>query len=167
MSKYFNVGDLVCAEVQQFFHDGAASLHTRSSKYRKLKNGALIIVPSVLVKRSKSHFITLSCNVQVILGLNGYIWVAKNIPISPEIANQPEGMFSDVNDEISLEDRDCIIRVCNVITCLSKQHFLISETSIAFAYDISLEYEPRHILLVENQIQIVQQTREQLEQATE
>ena len=80
MRNYFAEGDLVCAEVQQLFSDGAASLQTRSTRYGKLRNGQLVIVPPVLVRRCKTHFTTLPCGVDVVLGLNGYIWVSKSVP---------------------------------------------------------------------------------------
>ena len=32
-------------------------------------------VPSSLIKRSRSHFLTINENVQVIIGMNGVIWV--------------------------------------------------------------------------------------------
>lgn len=73
-------GDLVVAELQQFFADGAYSLHTRSLKYGKLRNGSFVSVSPGLVQRCKSHFHSLSCGVDVILGLNGYIWVSAHVP---------------------------------------------------------------------------------------
>jgi exosome complex component RRP4 len=51
-------------------------LHTRSTKYGKLKHGMLVAVPSHLIKRLKHHFHKLPCGVNVILGCNGYVWVA-------------------------------------------------------------------------------------------
>jgi exosome complex component RRP4 len=98
MRSFFAEGDLLSAEVQAFFGDGACSLHTRNIKYGKLRNGTLVVVPSALVKRSKSHFLTLACGVDIVLGLNGYIWIAKHVYISPEMANQPEGLYSNQND---------------------------------------------------------------------
>ena len=38
----FFAGDLISAEVQNVHNDGASSLHTRSLKYGKLSQGALI-----------------------------------------------------------------------------------------------------------------------------
>lgn len=80
MRSFFMEGDLVVAEVQAFFGDGAYSLHTRSLKYGKLRNGSFITVPPALVQRCKSHFHSLACGVDVILGLNGYIWVSAHVP---------------------------------------------------------------------------------------
>ncbi|KAJ5288508.1 Ribosomal protein L27 [Penicillium angulare] len=41
---FFNEGDLVIAEVQSVHQDGSASLHTRSLKYGKLRNGVFLAV---------------------------------------------------------------------------------------------------------------------------
>lgn len=82
MRNFFMEGDLVVAEVQAFFSDGAYSLHTRSLKYGKLRNGSFIAVSPGLVQRCKSHFHSLACGVDVILGLNGYIWVSAHVPQS-------------------------------------------------------------------------------------
>ena len=54
-------------------------LHTRGFKFCKLRNGSFVNVPPVLVQRCKSQFHTLPCGVDVILGLNGYIWVNKKV----------------------------------------------------------------------------------------
>jgi len=37
MRGFFEEGDLLVAEVQAFFSDGAMSLHTRSLKYGKVR----------------------------------------------------------------------------------------------------------------------------------
>jgi exosome complex component RRP4 len=37
MRTFFEEGDLLVAEVQAFFADGAMSLHTRSLKYGKVR----------------------------------------------------------------------------------------------------------------------------------
>ena len=41
---YFADGELLVAEVQSLFQDGSASLHTRSLKYGKLRNGFFVAV---------------------------------------------------------------------------------------------------------------------------
>ncbi|KAJ5922615.1 Ribosomal protein L27 [Penicillium verrucosum] len=42
--SFFSEGDLVVAEVQSVHQDGSASLHTRSLKYGKLRNGVFLAV---------------------------------------------------------------------------------------------------------------------------
>lgn len=79
MRTFFTEGDLLVAEVQQLFSDGAASLHTRSLKYGKLRNGVFVVIPPMLVVRSKSHMYPLGSGVHCILGTNGYVWVSKDV----------------------------------------------------------------------------------------
>lgn len=77
MRTLLKEGDLLNCEVQTLFHDGSASLHTRSLKYGKLKNGIFLEVPRSLIIRSKNHSFVLQGNVSIILGVNGYIWIYK------------------------------------------------------------------------------------------
>ena len=144
MREFFTEGDLLVAEVQNFFGDGAMSLHTRSMKYGKLRNGQLVTVPAGLIVRLKSHFRTLPCGVDLILGLNGHIWVAANInldttaaPIDVE-AGASSKLYSSVNDPISDDQRQAIARVAACIRTLADAGAPISDTTIAAAYDASL-----------------------------
>lgn len=77
MRSFLKEGDLLNAEVQSLFQDGSASLHTRSLKYGKLRNGQFCQVPCSLIIRSKNHTHNLPGNVTVVLGVNGYIWLRK------------------------------------------------------------------------------------------
>ena len=73
-------------------------LHKSSSK---LRNGQLVTIPPVLVRRLKSHFVTLPCDVDLILGLNGYIWVSKHvieIEQEGEEGFDAEAVYSNRND---------------------------------------------------------------------
>ncbi|KAF9244137.1 hypothetical protein BU15DRAFT_86090 [Melanogaster broomeanus] len=136
-------GDLLVAEVQAFFSDGAMSLHTRSLKYGKLRNGQLVIVPSVLVRRLKSHFISLPCGVNLILGLNGYIWVSKHIPDSDQGDEgfDAEAVYSNQNDNIDIATRSAISRVSNIIRILADQFVPLTDTLLLEAYDWVIERE--------------------------
>jgi exosome complex component RRP4 len=117
----------------------------------------LVQVPSHLIKRSKSHFVTLACNVDVILGLNGYVWVSKHITVLPD-ANEFEDLYSPLNASISREDRICIARVCNVITALAGKNAMIFESSIVYAYESSLEFTLDEIVKDEVIAVIVEKT---------
>ena len=67
----------------------------------QLRNGQLVIVPPILVRRLKSHFISLPCGVDLILGLNGYIWVSKHIKESEQEGEEgfdAEAVYSNQND---------------------------------------------------------------------
>ncbi|CAO1616856.1 unnamed protein product [Parajaminaea phylloscopi] len=107
MRQFFKEGDLLVAEVQGVFGDGTTSLHTRSLRYGKLRNGRLARVPPRLVKRGKSHFIRLEQDgqtVEMILGLNGWIWLSgvgamQGSSISQ--ANGPAGAGAAADDSAS------------------------------------------------------------------
>ena len=111
MRTFFTEGDLLVAEVQQLFSDGAASLHTRSLKYGKLRNGVFLSIPPVLVVRSKAHMYSLGRGVHCILGTNGYVWVSKDVKslstatgsITRIEEEASEAIYSNVN-EVQLLD---------------------------------------------------------------
>jgi exosome complex component RRP4 len=74
MRNYFDLNDVLVAEVQKVNKNGGAALHTRSDKYKRLESGVLEVVPAMLAKRYKSHFIE-NGDVEIIIGANGYIWI--------------------------------------------------------------------------------------------
>lgn len=82
MRNFLKEGDLLNAEVQSVFSNGMASLHTRSLKYGKLRNGIYLRVPSSLIIKQKNHTYNLPGNVSIILGVNGYIWLSKTSNVS-------------------------------------------------------------------------------------
>ena len=93
MRLLYAENDLVSAEVQSFYADGAVALHTRSLKYGRLVNGTLVKVPPTIVKRVKRHFHEIdvvsvfgdgdgdhnnsgnNSGVEVLLGCNGFVWI--------------------------------------------------------------------------------------------
>ncbi|EQB61699.1 exosome complex exonuclease rrp4 [Vairimorpha apis BRL 01] len=75
MREYFDIDDLLVAEVQKISKTGFVSLHTRSEKYKKLLNGILIKIPSSLVPQLKTKFLNFS-DFEIIIGCNGYIWIS-------------------------------------------------------------------------------------------
>src|SRR5438034_4263046 len=95
--SFFSEGDLVVAEVQSVHQDGTASLHTRSLKYGKLRNGVFLAVAGMGgggagtaggsgsgVVRSRRQVWTINAangggEIDVILGVNGYIWISKHV----------------------------------------------------------------------------------------
>jgi exosome complex component RRP4 len=68
--------------VQQLYADGGALLHTHSLKYGKLRNWVFVSILPMLSVRSKSHMCPVENVVHVILGMNGYVWVSKNIKVN-------------------------------------------------------------------------------------
>lgn len=150
MRAFFQEGDLLVAEVQSLFQDGSVGLHTRSLRYGKLRNGVLVVVPPVLIRRHKSHFLTLEHlqggAVDLVLGLNGLVWVAKHVPfdvakaegegenveVGPAgrgVAMDIDGVYSDVNESIAPGTRAAISRVCFVLAILA--HYSLPITAAA------------------------------------
>lgn len=133
---------LLVAEVQAFFSDGAMSLHTRSLKYGKLRNGMLVSLSPRLIRRLKSHFIHLpppcgTKGVDVILGLNGYVWVSLGSRQGRDLnaeGLESEGVYRNDNDEMSAEDRMAITDVANVIMMLATHDVPLSDTLISEGY---------------------------------
>ncbi len=67
----------------------------------QLRNGQLVTVPPILIRRLKSHFFALPCGVDIILGINGYIWVSKHIKEHEQVGEQAfdaEAVYSNKND---------------------------------------------------------------------
>ena len=94
MRSYFQEGDLLVAEVQIVSSNdmgNGATLHTRSLKYGKLRNGVFLSVSGTGggsgVVRSKRQVFTVSTggygvaggDVDVVLGVNGYIWLSRHV----------------------------------------------------------------------------------------
>ncbi|SNX86944.1 related to RRP4 - 3`-5` exoribonuclease [Melanopsichium pennsylvanicum] len=161
MRNFFQENDLLVAEVQMMFQDNSSALHTRSLRYGKLKNGVLVTASPNLIQRLKSHFVhlkdeSLSLDVDLIIGLNGYIWIAKHFPYNQPsnssgtdergLAGSGVGMdidatYSDQNDaDLSVELRMQILRVAKCIHMLDAYHHPISDATIHALVSISVAY---------------------------
>ncbi|KAF8605795.1 hypothetical protein BDV93DRAFT_537182 [Ceratobasidium sp. AG-I] len=138
MRTFFEEGDLLVAEVQSLFSDGSISLHTRSLRYGKLRNGQLVAVPRGLVRRLKSHFFSLPCGVDLILGLNGYIWVSKHVKEINQVGEEgfdAESVYSNKNDPIDTTTSRAIARVSNIIRVLARHHIPFTDHLIEQVYE--------------------------------
>jgi exosome complex component RRP4 len=84
--KFFIEGELLSAEIQAVHQDGSISLHTRNTKYGKLNYGILLKVSPKNIQRSKNHLMHLEpCDLDIVIGLNGYIWVgAHALPVEDD-----------------------------------------------------------------------------------
>ncbi|OAX84771.1 hypothetical protein ACJ72_00851 [Emergomyces africanus] len=167
--SFFNEGDLLVAEVQAVHQDGAASLHTRSLKYGKLRNGVFLAVGGMSaaggvvrgsgVVRSRRQVWTLTGShgageIDVILGVNGYIWIAKHagdgdagasaggdVSITRMEEMVSSAIYSSQNDEIGLATRREIARLCGCIRVLVEGGVKVDEETVMKAYQASLEIE--------------------------
>ena len=141
MRQMFAEGDLVSAEVQQMFGDGAISLHARSLKYGKLTNGLLVQVPCTLVKRLPQHFVSLQCGVDVIVGSNGNIWISPTRSAVVDGLDETAAFAAKAAASAiapTAEERQRLSRVRNSVTLLRTLGSLIDPPIIMRVYAASM-----------------------------
>ncbi|KAI1875552.1 uncharacterized protein JN550_001838 [Neoarthrinium moseri] len=161
---FFSEGELLVAEVQQLYNDGAAVLHTRSLKYGKLRNGVFMAVTGTGggggVVRARRQAFTLDISssgaeggekIDVILGVNGYIWISKHIEgegaaaesSGPGITRIEESVglnvYSSQNDSIPLDTMREIARTRGVITALVENGLRVDEEMVTKGYQEAVE----------------------------
>ncbi|KAI6768331.1 hypothetical protein HG530_006340 [Fusarium avenaceum] len=155
--SFFAEGDLVVAEVQQLHQDGAASLHTRSLKYGKLRNGVFVAVTGTGggggVVRSKRQVWTMDAansggKVDVLLGVNGYIWVSKHIEgdtaaeaaginrMEESVSNK---VYSSQNDPMEVTTMREIARIRSVILALVENGLKVDEDTVTRGYSEAVD----------------------------
>lgn len=159
---FFSEGDLLVAEVQSVYQDGAASLHTRSLRYGKLRNGVFIRVSGTgggggVVRARRQVWTVNTANgggdVDVVLGVNGYIWICKHsrgeLVASSEEAKKmneitrmeeavSESMYSNRNDDIQPQTRREIARLTGCVKALVENGIRVDEEMIMATYHASL-----------------------------
>jgi exosome complex RNA-binding protein Rrp4 len=183
---FFSEGDLVVAEVQSVHSDGSASLHTRSLKYGKLRNGMFLAVTGTGgsgasarsaakggvgsgstaatgsaggVVRSRRQVWTVNTangggDVDVILGVNGYIWISKHADSTAAASSTTENVsitrmeemvsssiYSSQNDEIAPRTRREISRLAGCIQVLVEGGVRVDEETVMRAYEASLQID--------------------------
>ncbi|KAM7221311.1 exosome complex component rrp4 [Rhypophila decipiens] len=164
---FFAEGDLLVAEVQSLFGDGGASLHTRSLKYGKLRNGVFVAVSGMGggggVVRSRRQVWTMEgANngglIDIVLGVNGYVWISKHVETaavvednnnksdnkpSVGITNMEEvvsaTMYSSQNDKIEVDTMREIARLRGVITALVENGLRVDEDMVVKGYHEAVE----------------------------
>ena len=169
--SFFREGELVVAEVQSIFQDGAASLHTRSLKYGKLRNGVFLSVGGQggrsggVVRARRQMWSVRAGNgggmVDVVLGVNGYIWICKHASVGGEEARTEggplsqgqkiaitrledavsEGMYEARNEEVGRQTRREIARLAGCVRALVAEGLRVDEERVMRAYDAALELE--------------------------
>ena len=158
---------MLVAEVQAVGgSDGVASLHARSLRYGKLRNGVFLSVSGVGgggggVVRARRQVFGVNANagggvgVDVILGVNGYIWVSKHVEggeergkgggVSVSVSNLDDAVgreiYSSQNDEIDEGTRREIGRVGECIKVLSEGGIRVDEDSVLKAYEVAVDYD--------------------------
>ncbi|BFZ54430.1 Exosome complex component rrp4 [Savitreella phatthalungensis] len=168
MRTFFQEGDLVLAEVQAYFNDGSVSLHTRSLKYGKLRNGQFVKISPGNVVRAKQSTAQLG-DVDLVIGTNGYCFISMrtDTSLSHSSANThnnttqeaSEAIYSNTNAEIPHAVREEIARIRNVLTLLDQKGIRLDVNIVTKAVERSrLFNEPGELLTDEAQQHISAQT---------
>jgi len=154
--------DLVSAEVQSFYADGAVALHTRSLKYGRLDRGQLVRVPPTLVKRIKRHFAAVdvpaggaagagkTIPVALLLGCNGFVWVgapsvgAAGEDAGTDAASPPEaasvGGSGAAVGPVDATTREAMCRAANATRALAALFLAIHPTAVEDVARASAEW---------------------------
>lgn len=163
MRNYFQEGDLLVAEVQTVgSSDGVATLHARSLKYGKLKNGTFLAVSGTGggggVVRSRRQVFTINSGAQgggdvdVILGVNGYVWLSKHTEAGANVAKGGGMSISNLDDVVGSEayssqnelvaegTRREIARIGECIKALAEGGVRVDEETTIKAYNAAVEY---------------------------
>lgn len=123
------------------------SLHTRSLKYGKLQGGMLVEVSPCLMKRLKQHFHTFDFGVNVIFGMNGYVWVSTQTgALESDELNDVSASAQEKNRSgtggttmpPTREERERICRVRNALVALNRLCIAVSPASVTEVYQSSV-----------------------------
>ena len=191
MRAYFQEGDLLVAEVQTVSSNdmgNGATLHTRSLKYGKLRNGVFLGVSGTGggsgVVRSKRQVFTVSTggygvgggDVDVVLGVNGYLWLSRHVEqgdgeanasgtpggtrtgtgknATVSISNLDEAVTSEIyssqNDDIPEATRREIARVAECIKVLAEGGVQVDEGAVIRAYESAVDWEMGNMQVDQN-----------------
>lgn len=156
--SFFAEGDLLVAEVQTLHAEGGASLHTRSLRYGKLRNGVFCAVSGIggggggVVRAKRQSWTMEAANrggvVEVTLGVNGYIWISKHVdgevPAEGVGLNRMEeavsaNVYSSQNDRIEPETMREIARIRSVILALVENGLRVDEEMVTEGYRVAVE----------------------------
>lgn len=176
MRTLYKEGDLISAEIQNIGNDGSISLHTRSLKYGKLENGQLVVVPATLVPRLPQHYFALPWGLDVLLGKNGYIWIARSASeewvaleddadgvnagrsLVPRVEVLQRLRQKHATTAMLSEDRLKVARARNSIQLLSKVKAQITKENICRIYERSstLQMHPRDMLQADHALRLIE-----------
>eukprot|EP00252_Welwitschia_mirabilis_P016244 TRINITY_DN35830_c0_g1_i1.p1 TRINITY_DN35830_c0_g1~~TRINITY_DN35830_c0_g1_i1.p1 ORF type:complete len:319 (+),score=58.13 TRINITY_DN35830_c0_g1_i1:173-1129(+) len=148
MRSIIEENDVISAEIRSVNADGSVQLQARSHKYGKLEKGQLLSTSPYLIKRRKQHFHYIEkYAVDMILGVNGYIWVGAHIDVrnqekQGELVEVSETTYqSNAKDDfIPLEVRENICRLANSVRVLSALGFSLFLESIVNTFEASITW---------------------------
>lgn len=143
MRRYFKENDLLSGEIQQTnANNGVIHIQTRNLKYGKLKNGMILKVNHMLVKKTKHQFIDLVDDIKAILGLNGIIWVYfSTVKIEDEFFNDDKTKIDSLNKDEKPDYYSAILIVLfkNIIKSLDEFGILIIRENILKYYKLFMD----------------------------
>ncbi|MES1921817.1 hypothetical protein MHBO_003351, partial [Bonamia ostreae] len=123
----FKEGDLISAEIQKMHQNDSINLQTRSVKYGMLKNGCLVTVPHVQIRKMKSQFINPFDQINIVVGLNGRIWISISDPENGE--ERSKERFAELFEKV--------VRLKNCMEVLKTSSMAIFDKSITKVYEKS------------------------------
>ena len=142
MRTHFKENDLLSGEIQQININGTINIQTRNLKYGKLKNGILLKVNHMLVKKTKHQFINLVDDIKAILGLNGLIWVYfSTVEVEDEYFNDDKTKIDSLNKDEKPDYNSSILIVLfrNIIKSLDEFGILIIRENILKYYNLLID----------------------------
>ena len=143
MRLFFKENDLLSGEIQQIHINGTIHIQTRNLKYGKLKNGILLKVNHMLVKKTKHQFIDLVDDIKAILGLNGIVWIYfSTVKVADEYFNDDKTQIDSLNKEEKPDFFSSILIVLfrNIIKSLDEHIIPIIKENIMRYYNLYLEH---------------------------
>jgi len=91
----------------------------------------------------KSHFFSLPCGVDIILGLNGFIWISKHVKETEQLGEEgfdAEAIYSNKNDDIDDATRRAIVVTSAVVRALGRGFIPITDTILIQAYEWAVDH---------------------------
>ncbi|KAK1937554.1 hypothetical protein X943_002859 [Babesia divergens] len=137
MKNIFNIDDVISCEVQRLSANGTVMLQTRTTKYGRLSNGVLVNVKPTLMLRQSKHIHDLVCGVRMILGCNGFIWLAPSEEVVAPV-NKTE-VFHNI----------CTLRT--IILSLAEANIKINHSIIMEMFEFFKRHFPREGCLQKHQ----------------
>ncbi|OII77038.1 hypothetical protein cand_023810 [Cryptosporidium andersoni] len=156
MKLLLDEGDVICTEVQRVQAEGLCHLHTRSAKYGKLANGLLVKIPGKLVQRQSQHIIVLTCGIQLILGLNGFIWIS--LPFEQSHTDTLNYSSSSMTSQIVEPDmRSIIVSLATIIKTFGTLGIQLTPSRIDAVYNSikSRNLDHRSLVMIKNPLEII------------
>lgn len=123
----------------------------------------LVKVSPTLIKRSKTRFHNLPNGASLILGNNGYIWISPGINLEETSVG---GFVQNLEEVVPRPERETIARLKNCIEALAQCKMMLYDTSILYAYEESLKYDVKELLIPEAIVDIGILTQERISMLT-